>query len=185
MCGVSEKLWSLLYYLSISTRGTIVAVQLTPWLKAVSLLNLINIIIIVKLLRNNTCSSAVFGSSNSTVYDRASIAMNCLTRDTRAVGAGQEDNTGCDLRRLTRPSHWGGKLILSLVVHCRGNEWCPHWAWRNCIDSDTASNVLITEPSSERYYCSFCRCIVKEIWTANVCVYASIVDYRGALFHVR
>jgi hypothetical protein len=71
------------------------------------------------------------------------------------------------------------------MIHCRGNERCPHRAWRDCVDSDTTPNVLVAETASKRHNRSFRRCVVEKIRATNVRIYAGIVYYSRTLFHMR
>ena len=52
--------------------------------------------------------------------------MQALSRDEAAVLAGKEDETCRDLAGLTGATHWGGEGLLCIVVHGRGDEWCPN-----------------------------------------------------------
>lgn len=64
-------------------------------------------------------------SATSTIYYYPSIRMQRLSRDETTILARKENEARCDLRRLARPPHRRGELILRIVVHRAGNQWRP------------------------------------------------------------
>lgn len=74
----------------------------------------------------------------SPVYNLASVWMDELSGDIRAVGAGEKKVAGRDLRRLCGARHGN---VAAEVRHFfrferRDNKWCPHRPGRYTVDAD-------------------------------------------------
>lgn len=87
--------------------------------------------------------------NNLTVDDAATIAVNGLTTDCRAVSRSQEDHTGGNLGGLSRSAHWRGELLLRLLVHGGRNQRRPDGARGHGIDTDALGDKLVAQATSE------------------------------------
>lgn len=59
------------------------------------------------------------------------------------------------------------------------------WTGANTIDPYAFADLLVGQTPSESYNRSLCRCIVKEITSANVMVNRRTVDYSRTPLHMR
>jgi hypothetical protein len=83
-----------------------------------------------------------------------------LSSNGRAVRRSQEDKASSNLRGLRGTTNRAGELLLSLLVHGGGDKRGPDGAGSDCVDADTAADVLVVKTAGEGDNGTLCRCVV-------------------------
>lgn len=120
----------------------------------------------------------------SAIDNGATVAVDGLPADARAVCARQEHHTRCDLARLRRPAHWRCELLLRLLVHRGRDQRRPHRPRCDGVCADALAEVLVGEAAGEGDDGSLGRSIVEQIRSADVGVDGGVVDDGAAVLHV-
>lgn len=111
--------------------------------------------------------------------------MQALPRDHTTILTRQENKAGRNLRRLRRPPHRRGELILRILLHRGRDERCPNGSRADGVDTDAKGDLLIVETAGEGDDGAFGGRVVEEVGAADVGVYGGAVDDGVAGFHVR
>lgn len=111
--------------------------------------------------------------------------MQRLSRDETTILARKENEARCDLRRLARPPHRRGELILRIVVHRAGNQWRPDRPRTHAVHADALAHLLVGQAAGESYDGAFRARVVEEIGAADIRVDGGVIDDGVAGLHVR
>ena len=84
-----------------------------------------------------------------TADNDTSVGVESLSSNGRAVRRSQEDKASGNLRRLRGTANGAGELALSLLVHGGRNQRSPDGTGGDCVDADTATDVLVVQTTGE------------------------------------
>ena len=111
--------------------------------------------------------------------------MQTLAGDHTAVLTGQENEAGCNLRRLCRTTHGcSAELILGLFVHGGGDQGSPDGTGADGIDADPVGDLLVVQPACEGYDGAFGGGVVEQVGAAYICVDGGAIADGVAALHV-
>jgi len=121
---------------------------------------------------------------DSAVNNNSTVCVDDLPTDLAAIRAREENKHSRDLTRLATTSDRAVEALLRLLRHCGNDQWCPNRTRSDSIDTDALGHPLVAEAVCERGDGALCARVVEQVWTADVGVYAGVVDDCVALGHV-
>jgi len=84
-----------------------------------------------------------------TADNNTTVGVEGLSSNGGAVRRSQEDKASGNLRRLRGAANGAGELALGFFVHGGRDQRSPDGTGGDCVDADTATDILVVQTTSE------------------------------------